>query len=143
LISFSFIHAEVAHIHQTLGFSDKLKLCHLSNSISAVQDATLALDRQTAAALKELKDLTHPKKNKRLCHSKPSRKEMKKIKKVLETIKEINGKLAKFESGFIDEDGLPGREWYKHIGTAPGKWLGYGQFLASFLASWVHFETEC
>jgi len=31
-----------------------------------------------------------------------------------------------FERGFIDEAGLSGRGWYKHLGVAPGYWLGYG-----------------
>jgi hypothetical protein len=27
---------------------------------------------------------------------------------------------------FLSEEGIRDREWYKHKGTAPGKWLGYG-----------------
>ncbi|KAF9054950.1 Zn-dependent exopeptidase [Hymenopellis radicata] len=37
-----------------------------------------------------------------------------------------NKKLISFERGFISEEGIKGREWYKHLGVAPGKWLGYG-----------------
>ncbi len=29
-------------------------------------------------------------------------------------------------SSFLSEQGIKDREWYKHKGTAPGKWLGYG-----------------
>lgn len=36
----------------------------------------------------------------------------------------INKKLMKFERGFISEGGIKSREWYKHLGVAPGKWLG-------------------
>lgn len=35
-----------------------------------------------------------------------------------------NKKLIAFERGFISEEGIHGREWYKHLGVAPGKWLG-------------------
>ncbi|KAI0832612.1 Zn-dependent exopeptidase [Trametes gibbosa] len=41
-------------------------------------------------------------------------------------VRRANEKLVGFERGFISEDGLEGREWYKHLGVAPGKWLGYG-----------------
>ncbi len=27
---------------------------------------------------------------------------------------------------FISEQGLKGRSWYRHLGTAPGLWKGYG-----------------
>ncbi|KAJ3753899.1 hypothetical protein EV360DRAFT_52645, partial [Lentinula raphanica] len=41
-------------------------------------------------------------------------------------VSRANHKLFSFERGFIDESGIKGREWYKHLGVAPGKWLGYG-----------------
>jgi len=56
----------------------------------------------------------------------PPIKRIKEIKEVLAEIRGINKKLQGFESGFISEDGLKGREWYKHKGVAPGLWLGYG-----------------
>lgn len=37
-----------------------------------------------------------------------------------------NNKLRSFESGLISKDGIKDREWFKHLGVAPGKWLGYG-----------------
>ena len=37
-----------------------------------------------------------------------------------------NKKIAAFEQGFISEEGIKDREWYRHLGVAPGKWLGYG-----------------
>lgn len=39
-------------------------------------------------------------------------------------VRRANEKLIGFERGFISEDGLEGREWYRHLGVAPGKWLG-------------------
>ena len=44
--------------------------------------------------------------------------------KALEAVLKINQKLASFERGFIHEDGIKDREWYRHLGVAPGKWLG-------------------
>ncbi|KAF7978073.1 hypothetical protein HWV62_1721 [Athelia sp. TMB] len=55
-------------------------------------------------------------------NSEPVRKLIKAAKRV----RRANRKLVAFERGFINEEGLPGREWYKHLGVAPGYWLGYG-----------------
>ncbi|KAI9447887.1 Zn-dependent exopeptidase [Lactarius indigo] len=44
----------------------------------------------------------------------------------VKAVRKINQKLASFERGFIHEDGIKDREWYRHLGVAPGKWLGYG-----------------
>jgi N-acetylated-alpha-linked acidic dipeptidase len=44
--------------------------------------------------------------------------------KALMVVRKINQKLASFERGFIHEDGIKDREWYRHLGVAPGKWLG-------------------
>ncbi|KAE9396298.1 Zn-dependent exopeptidase [Gymnopus androsaceus JB14] len=41
-------------------------------------------------------------------------------------VSRANRKLISFERGFIDEAGIKDREWYRHLGVAPGKWLGYG-----------------
>lgn len=41
-------------------------------------------------------------------------------------VRRVNARLSGFESGFISEGGIQDREWYKHLGVAPGKWLGYG-----------------
>ncbi|KAF9058018.1 hypothetical protein BJ165DRAFT_1425174 [Panaeolus papilionaceus] len=51
------------------------------------------------------------------------------IRRFIEAAKRVgrvNKKLLKFERGFISEEGIKDREWYKHLGVAPGKWLGYG-----------------
>lgn len=47
-----------------------------------------------------------------------------KLIKALKVVRKINQKLASFERGFIHEDGIKDREWYRHLGVAPGKWLG-------------------
>lgn len=48
--------------------------------------------------------------------------------KLMKELKGINKRLRRFEGGFLSRDGkgLEGREWYKHLGVAPGRWLGYG-----------------
>jgi len=58
----------------------------------------------------------------RLEYGYPSRSFIKAVKRV----RNVNQKLVAFERGFISEDGIPDREWYRHLGVAPGKWLGYG-----------------
>lgn len=40
-------------------------------------------------------------------------------------LRQLNDRLAKFERGFLDEQGLEGREWFKHVIFAPGLWAGY------------------
>ena len=44
--------------------------------------------------------------------------------KAAKRVQRVNEKLAAFEQGFISEGGIKDREWYKHLGVAPGKWLG-------------------
>jgi N-acetylated-alpha-linked acidic dipeptidase len=63
----------------------------------------------------------------------PSRRFIKAVKRV----KTINQKLIAFERGFISEEGIPDREWYRHLGVAPGKWLGesYVVFIWSLCSS--------
>lgn len=47
------------------------------------------------------------------------------IRRAAVRVRRVNKLLSGFESGFISSDGIKGREWYKHLGVAPGKWLGY------------------
>lgn len=44
--------------------------------------------------------------------------------KAAKRVAAANKKLRSFEAGFISEEGIKHREWYKHLGVAPGKWLG-------------------
>ncbi|KAI0940119.1 hypothetical protein AcV5_001313 [Taiwanofungus camphoratus] len=48
------------------------------------------------------------------------------FKKAAQRVQRANAKLTAFERGFISEEGIAEREWYKHLVVAPGKWLGYG-----------------
>ena len=49
----------------------------------------------------------------------------KKLIKAAKHVHNVNKKLIAFEQGFISEDGIKDREWYRHLGVAPGKWLGH------------------
>ena len=49
-----------------------------------------------------------------------------KVFKAARAVRRVNAKLAGFERGFIHESGIKDREWFRHLGVAPGKWLGYG-----------------
>ncbi|KAK3368494.1 PA domain-containing protein [Podospora didyma] len=42
-----------------------------------------------------------------------------------ELIKVVNGKYRDFQRGFVSQGGLPGREFYRHVVTAPGLDTGY------------------
>ncbi|KAL1761550.1 hypothetical protein FB107DRAFT_255027, partial [Schizophyllum commune] len=43
--------------------------------------------------------------------------------KAARRVQVANHKVRSFERGFISEEGIPEREWYRHLGVAPGKWL--------------------
>jgi N-acetylated-alpha-linked acidic dipeptidase len=47
-----------------------------------------------------------------------------KLIKAAKAVRKINQKLVSFERAFIHEEGIKDREWYRHLGVAPGKWLG-------------------
>ncbi|KAJ7241891.1 hypothetical protein B0H12DRAFT_1132888 [Mycena haematopus] len=65
-----------------------------------------------------------------------------KLKKVVRRIRAVNQKLVSFEKGFISKDGIPDREWYKHLAIAPGKWLGYGATPLPALQEAIKFEKN-
>ncbi|OJA18557.1 hypothetical protein AZE42_04016 [Rhizopogon vesiculosus] len=46
--------------------------------------------------------------------------------KAIQQVQAVNKRLIAFERGFISKEGIKDREWYKHLGVAPGRWLGYG-----------------
>lgn len=63
------------------------------------------------------------------CHARKARDEVdkrldQKFLRAAERVRKVNKKLAGFERGFIHPDGIKDREWYRHLGVAPGKWLG-------------------
>jgi len=60
---------------------------------------------------------------------KPGNKEKEAFERFVRAAKRVesgNTKLRLFEQGFISEQGLAEREWYRHLVVAPGRFLGYG-----------------
>jgi len=57
-------------------------------------------------------------------------------------VKTVNQKLALFERGFISEEGVKDREWYRHLGVAPGKYLGYGATTLPALTEAILYEQN-
>jgi len=49
---------------------------------------------------------------------------IRKFIKAAKRVRKANQKLIAFERGFISKEGIRNREWYKHLGVAPGLWLG-------------------
>lgn len=45
--------------------------------------------------------------------------------KMEKRVKKMNDRLAKFERGLLDPQGIKGRTWFKHTVYAPGLWTGY------------------
>lgn len=59
----------------------------------------------------------------------PHRFPIRKFIKAAKRIRKANKKIIGFERGFISKEGIKDREWYKHLGVAPGKWLGEDQYI--------------
>ncbi|KAI0677357.1 Zn-dependent exopeptidase [Trametes maxima] len=57
-------------------------------------------------------------------------------------VQRANAKLVAFERGFIHEEGIKEREWYRHLGVAPGKWLGYGATTLPSITEALTFEQN-
>ncbi|KAI0080803.1 Zn-dependent exopeptidase [Panus rudis PR-1116 ss-1] len=67
---------------------------------------------------------------------------VKKLIKAAKRVQAANAKLAAFERGFISEEGIKDREWYRHLGVAPGKWLGYGATTLPALTEAIVYEKN-
>ncbi|KAJ2931755.1 hypothetical protein H1R20_g5499, partial [Candolleomyces eurysporus] len=62
--------------------------------------------------------------------------------KAVKRVQRANKKLKSFEQGFISEEGIKDREWYRHLGVAPGKWLGYGATTFPALTEAITIEGD-
>jgi N-acetylated-alpha-linked acidic dipeptidase len=91
-------------------------------SISLTNDDNRRGDRRVNVENGRLPHLPFPK-HPHWPHRKPHQLPPK-LLKAAKVVRKINQKLASFERGFIHEEGIKDREWYKHLGVAPGKWLG-------------------
>jgi len=84
--------------------------------VFSVQSATSNLDLCGERLTKELGKLVNSGLRLRFWKSKK-----KAIARILLEIRAINKKKRSFESGFLSQEGIKDREWYRHKGTAPGK----------------------
>ena len=112
----------------------------LRKSIRKLQKASIALDVEKADAEKKFKQLLRklPRRNvgySQIIYQRIIRflqrefwfedaSPTKEFVKAAKRVQKANSKLVAFEKGFISEDGIKDREWYRHLGVAPGKWLG-------------------
>ncbi|KAN0064179.1 Vacuolar protein sorting-associated protein 70 [Thecaphora frezii] len=113
-----------------------VRLQGVKRAVHKVQKAARFVDKQRAkleAALEKLLDeqesehrRSHDHDHHHDHHHHHGRRHRHELKKVLSGVRRLNQKVRKFEQGFIDSQGLVGRSWYKHLGVAPGRWLGYG-----------------
>lgn len=119
-----FNHAETAsylmtHYNQLLSnkyikqFLDEITEEQEATFTKALANIKSALDALTEAAKKLTTEIEHAK-NLRLD------RELK--------IRELNDKLMSVEKGFINPQGLEGRNWYKHMMVAPTNGYGYEVF---------------
>ncbi|KAI9494175.1 hypothetical protein BDB00DRAFT_762385 [Zychaea mexicana] len=92
-----------AHISNLQGC---LALPELSAAVAALQDRCIKLE----------------KKLRKYQHKIDKGKHNKKLRK---HVRKSNEHLTQMERAFIDPQGLPGREWYRHIIYAPAMWNGY------------------
>ncbi len=107
------VHAIAADLSSSA--RDSLDLPALDKAVQSVQLATASLDIEATLVLDEID---------RLHKSFPPN--LTKLKEALLKVRSINKRLQHFEGGFIDEEGLVGRAWYRSLVVAPGRYLGYG-----------------
>lgn len=79
------------------------------------------------------------------CHARKTRDEVdkrlrEKFLRAAGRVRAVNKKLVGFERGFIHPDGIKDREWYRHLGVAPGKWLG--EYWACPVCQWTRI-SDC
>ncbi|PPQ63412.1 hypothetical protein CVT24_004922 [Panaeolus cyanescens] len=77
-----------------------------------------------------------------LDHKKPHKFPIRRFIEAAKRVGRANKRLLKFERGFISEGGIKDREWYKHLGVAPGKWLGYGATTFPALTEAITYEKN-
>lgn len=100
----------------------EVPVADLHAAIGRVAKAAAALTEQAGTASEALAQVLATQSPRSRCPPLASQK----LTALLADIRALNRRMISFEQGFIDEGGLRGREWYRHLGVAPGRWLGYG-----------------
>ncbi|GBE79946.1 Probable glutamate [Sparassis crispa] len=143
------VHAVLCKVKKLLG-----KKCHHHDPHkpdepnSEAQDRVVAFEPETSKLIKPrigrypawLKE-QRARERAGTCHMK-SGSLHKKVKKAVHRVHKANKKLVAFEKGLIHEDGIKDREWYRHLGVAPGKWLGYGATTLPALTESITIEKN-
>ncbi|KAF7792893.1 hypothetical protein EIP86_003994 [Pleurotus ostreatoroseus] len=121
---------------QALSLSLSVDFSPLHKSVRLVQEASYQLDIEKDETEKRFHELLHkvpkPPKNKLAFRQwikwliNLSKFPIHEFIETARRVQRTNAKLTGFEKGFISTEGIKDREWYKHLGVAPGKWLGYG-----------------
>ncbi|KAJ3576237.1 hypothetical protein NP233_g571 [Leucocoprinus birnbaumii] len=75
-------------------------------------------------------------------HNRHHKRWRKALIRAIRRVRVVNDKLRSFERGFISEDGIKDREWFRHLGVAPGKWLGYGATTLPGLTEAIVFDQD-
>jgi hypothetical protein len=129
----------------TISFND------LRLSIKALQTASLKLDLEKEEAIAEFQKMTHIPYHDGLKlilnvfqtirsflpFLKPINSSINanSLKKAAERVDRVNKKLMAFERGLLSEEGLPRREWFRHLVVAPGEYLGESPIFTRWLAN--------
>lgn len=106
--------SEIVDIEKVRGGHAGAHRCH-SRDVGALYSLIPDLDTITAYYAANSEEEKH-----RIIPDRPTRR----LIKAAREVRAVNQHLATFERGFISKDGIKDREWYKHLGVAPGKWLG-------------------
>ncbi|KAK4703801.1 N-acetylated-alpha-linked acidic dipeptidase, partial [Phenoliferia sp. Uapishka_3] len=100
----------------TSSTEDEIQLSSLDDAVSLVKAAAASLDAEIEAVTSALAVFSSAEDHKH----KPC------LHKLMKKVRSINKRLQQFEGGFITEEGLPQRPWYRSRAVAPGRYLGYG-----------------
>lgn len=114
-------YAQVEQLRDDAGL--KIDLGNLKHSVTRLTEASESLDKTRAELEKLLK-------------------KGRKDDRLMKEVALVNAKLRRFESGFLHKNGIPEREWYKHLVVAPGKWLGYGATTFPALTEAIIFDKD-
>ncbi|OZJ03890.1 hypothetical protein BZG36_03958 [Bifiguratus adelaidae] len=127
----------VQGIEEDVEASEALKFKKLRKAIEGLHDVASQVDTEKSKLRKALSKIWKKRKEHRhrhwhhapksaRPHDKLDRKTREKARRIFGKVKDMNDRLFQMERGFIDPEGIKGRDWYKHVVYAPGLWAGYG-----------------
>lgn len=99
---------------------DALRMVRIEHAVLDVERAAIGLEHRQDHLYHRFLQLSEK------ARSHPDQNLERRLWSVMHKLHRANVRLRDFERGFIDKAGLRGRTWYRHVGVAPGRWLGYG-----------------